>query len=104
MSRQVEEEFPVINFSKAQTLQAVQEESISESHTKRENVMIKLDNLVNTAVSQCGKIVNKETILSSHQNSDSIQNQSNTAIFLIKKKQLFEAYENLEKQKSLFKA
>ena len=49
------------------------------------------------------KVVSSSVDNQKTSDEDKIGSYSNTAAFLIKKKQLFEAYENLEEQKQLYK-
>jgi hypothetical protein len=95
-------QLPAINVRKHIAMQPIIEESHSDlrSHV---DMTIKLDNLVNKSSNANSKMFEKDKENTFMQGNEAIQNQSNTAVFLMKKKQLFEAYENLEKQKALFK-
>jgi len=83
-------------------MQPVIEESQSDIRSHAD-MTIKLENLVNKSSNANSKLFEKDKENNFIQGNEALQNQSNTAVFLIKKKQLFEAYENLERQKELFK-
>lgn len=83
-------------------MQPVIEESQSDIRSHAD-MTIKLENLVNKSSNANSKLFEKDKENNFIQGNEALQNQSNTAVFLIKKKQLLEAYENLERQKELFK-
>ena len=102
MSKQPDFQLPIIVIKKSHATHSAIGESKSDLRNNTD-MAIRLDSLVNSSSNVNSKLFDKDKENNLIQSTEGLQNQSNTAVFLMKKKQLFEAYENLEKQKALFK-